>query len=52
LQRYKLLCPQTWPNYRGSDQDGARQICNQYRLVTARSAPADHDVAFGKTKLL
>lgn len=43
LLRYKLLCKQTWPNYRGQDQDGVKLILQEYNLA--------QDVTYGKTKL-
>lgn len=28
LQRYKSLCPQTWPHYEGSDRQGVEILVN------------------------
>lgn len=43
LQRYKLICKATWPNYPGSDPDGVKEILREHQL--------DHDAAYGKTKV-
>jgi len=43
LQRYKMLCDRTWPNYRGSEQDGVKLILQKFDL--------SKDVTFGNTKL-
>eukprot|EP01147_Barroeca_monosierra_P009296 gene9296-1564_t len=50
LDRYKMLCHETWPNYRGFvSKDGCKSIL---KIFGVRFAPADdHDVAFGKTKV-
>ena len=44
LQRYKMLCDRTWPNYRGSEQDGVKLILQKFDL--------SKDVTFGNTKLV
>eukprot|EP00049_Salpingoeca_infusionum_P022424 m.6615 g.6615 ORF g.6615 m.6615 type:complete len:998 (-) comp5177_c1_seq1:342-3335(-) len=49
LDRYKVCCPQTWPNYPGAAVDGVRMILRQFRLSVAPEP--QHDVAIGKTKL-
>lgn len=28
LQRYKSLCPETWPSYRGNPKDGVHTLVN------------------------
>merc|ERR1712226_125536 len=43
LQRYKMLSERTWPNYRGSEQDGVKILVNDFKL--------SNDVTFGNTKL-
>ena len=43
LQRYKLICAQTWPNFKGPDRDGCKAIIDAHKL--------SQDAAFGKTKL-
>ncbi|RWS30683.1 unconventional myosin-Ic-like protein [Leptotrombidium deliense] len=44
LQRYKSLCPKTWPNYKGTAVDGVRH------LVSFLNYKPD-EYRFGKTKL-
>eukprot|EP00039_Didymoeca_costata_P028096 m.19999 g.19999 ORF g.19999 m.19999 type:complete len:1050 (+) comp6725_c0_seq1:182-3331(+) len=51
LLRYKMVCPHTWPKFRGSDKDGVMAIVKHLRLSTASSNQASHDVAMGKTKI-
>lgn len=50
LQRYKMLCPQTWPNFTsGTVKKGCKLILEAFNL---RLAPSEnHDVALGTTKL-
>lgn len=45
LQRYKCLCPTTWPNYKGECKDGVIEICSylQYQL--------DIDYSLGRSKI-
>jgi len=43
VQRYKMLCTQTWPVYRGDQKQGAALIIDALKLKK--------DVAFGNTKL-
>ena len=43
LRRYKLICAETWPNFRGSDRDGCKAIIDAHKL--------SQDAAFGNTKL-
>ena len=40
LQRYKMLSERTWPNFRGSEQDGVKILVNDFKL--------SNDVTFGK----
>ncbi|XP_072423152.1 unconventional myosin-Ib-like [Chiloscyllium punctatum] len=44
LQRYKMLCKQTWPNWKGNDRDGVRA------LLTELNIPLE-EYAFGQTKI-
>ncbi|XP_041036145.1 unconventional myosin-Ib-like isoform X2 [Carcharodon carcharias] len=44
LQRYKMLCKQTWPNWTGSDRDGMSI------LLTELNIPSE-EYAFGQTKI-
>ena len=39
-----MLCDRTWPNYRGSEQDGVKLILQKFDL--------SKDVTFGNTKLV
>ncbi|XP_055338515.1 unconventional myosin-Id-like [Paramacrobiotus metropolitanus] len=43
LQRYKLICSKTWPNFAGSDMDGVKAILAEHKLLD--------DAAFGTTKI-
>lgn len=43
MQRYKLTCSETWPVFRGSDQEATLAILRQHSLV--------NDTACGKTKI-
>merc|ERR1712223_1405654 len=43
LDRYKMVCKRTWPNWRGSEIDGVKCLINQAKL--------NKDVTYGKTKL-
>ncbi|BFY98224.1 hypothetical protein BsWGS_01264 [Bradybaena similaris] len=43
LQRYKMICTQTWPNYRGQVTEGVKVIIN--------SMGFGDDVKFGKSKI-
>ena len=43
LQRYKMLCKKTWPNVRGSDEDGVKAILTEQGLIK--------DATFGNTKV-
>eukprot|EP00730_Choanoeca_flexa_P005620 TRINITY_DN11985_c2_g3_i1.p1 TRINITY_DN11985_c2_g3~~TRINITY_DN11985_c2_g3_i1.p1 ORF type:complete len:1067 (+),score=311.13 TRINITY_DN11985_c2_g3_i1:157-3201(+) len=49
IDRYKMLCTETWPHWRGQESDGVLKICNQFRLDLPPEV--DHDVALGKTKI-
>ncbi|XP_078390852.1 unconventional myosin-Ib-like [Cetorhinus maximus] len=44
LQRYKMLCKQTWPSWKGSDRDGMSI------LLTELNIPSE-EYAFGQTKI-
>ena len=41
LQRYKSLCPETWPHYMGSDRDGVQVLVNHLQY-------AEDDYKLGK----
>lgn len=41
LQRYKSLCPDTWPHYMGSDRDGVQVLVNHLNYE-------EHDYRMGK----
>ncbi|GFO41945.1 unconventional myosin-id-like [Plakobranchus ocellatus] len=43
LKRYKLICKETWPNYRGQVIDGVKHIINQQGFSS--------DVKYGKSKI-
>ncbi|KAJ7317700.1 hypothetical protein JRQ81_003862 [Phrynocephalus forsythii] len=44
LQRYKMLCKETWPHWKGSARDGVQ--------VLLSSLPIDHkELAYGNTKI-
>ncbi len=43
MLRYKLTCPQTWPNPRGSDRDATEAILKAHGL--------NDDATFGNTKV-
>lgn len=46
LQRYKLICKETWPNHRlGNDKKAVEVLCNSMKIKK------DEDVAYGNTKL-
>jgi myosin-1 len=45
LNRYKSLCPKTWPHFRGEARDGVEQICNHLKYRP------DQDYCMGKTKI-
>lgn len=44
LQRYKMLSPQTWPNWRGRPRDGVIEML-RYTGIT------DGEYALGRTKI-
>ncbi|NXL52575.1 MYO1A protein, partial [Podilymbus podiceps] len=44
LERYKMLSPQTWPRWAGSDREGAE-------VLLAKLAFPPEEVAFGHTKI-
>ncbi|XP_070536547.1 unconventional myosin-Ib-like [Ptychodera flava] len=44
LQRYKMLCPQTWPNWHGPAKTGVTQLLS-YKAIPAK------EYAFGRTKI-
>merc|ERR1712136_344392 len=44
LQRYKSLCTETWPNFRGSDRDGVEALCKSLEYK-----PDEYRI--GKTKV-
>ncbi|XP_055520518.1 unconventional myosin-Ib-like [Leucoraja erinacea] len=44
LERYKMLCKQTWPNWKGNDRDGVQAL-----LIELNIAPEEY--AFGRTKI-
>ena len=46
-----MICPKTWPNYKGSVKDGVRALCKYLRLSDHESSPSVHDVALGKSKI-
>ena len=43
MQRYKMICNKTWPNPRGTNQEGTKTILTEQKL--------DGDVTYGKTKI-
>lgn len=43
LNRYKCICPATWPVYHGSCVNGVREIVSQQKV--------EKDVEYGKTKI-
>ncbi|UYV60479.1 MYO1D [Cordylochernes scorpioides] len=43
LQRYKVTCPDTWPNYRRGDKDGCRVLVEKLGFAD--------DVQYGNTKI-
>lgn len=46
LQRYKLICKDTWPNHRmRSDKEAVQVLCESMNVKE------DSDVAYGKTKI-
>jgi myosin-1 len=50
VERYKMLCGATWPNFRrGSERDAVMAIVQQFRFDLPPKD--DHDVALGKTKI-
>ena len=51
LNRYKLICPETWPNWRGDLGEGCRKICQKMGLSEHTKKGVAHDVNFGKTKI-
>ncbi|XP_051865586.1 unconventional myosin-Ib-like [Pristis pectinata] len=44
LERYKMLCKQTWPNWKGNDRDGIKTL-----LIELNIPPEEY--AFGRTKI-
>ncbi|XP_071788878.1 LOW QUALITY PROTEIN: unconventional myosin-Ia-like [Asterias amurensis] len=46
LKRYKMLCPATWPNWRGQPKDGVREILNHLKLTKDKE-----EFAYGRTKI-
>nr|XP_006825386.1 PREDICTED: unconventional myosin-Ib-like [Saccoglossus kowalevskii] len=44
LQRYKMLCPRTWPNWNGTLKNGVTEILIHNRIPTA-------EFSFGRTKI-
>ncbi|XP_078287367.1 unconventional myosin-Ib-like isoform X2 [Rhinoraja longicauda] len=44
LERYKMLCKQTWPNWKGDDRDGVQTL-----LIELNIAPEEY--TFGRTKI-
>eukprot|EP00040_Diaphanoeca_grandis_P004981 m.30848 g.30848 ORF g.30848 m.30848 type:complete len:1038 (+) comp16353_c0_seq2:254-3367(+) len=51
LNRYKVICPDTWPSWKGKDVAGVSKICQSAGLVDFKSNKATHDVNLGKTKI-
>eukprot|EP00794_Sanderia_malayensis_P003145 gene3145-3614_t len=44
LERYKMLCDKTWPNWRSDASDGVKEIVEVFKLRSP-------DIEYGKTKL-
>nr|XP_039269544.1 unconventional myosin-Ia-like isoform X1 [Styela clava] len=44
LERYKMLCPRTWPNWRGNPQDGVKEILQHVEIP-------EKEYTFGRTKI-
>ncbi|XP_065890245.1 unconventional myosin-Ic-like [Dysidea avara] len=44
LERYKSLCPKTWPTWRGNDRDGIRELCTHLGYTSEQ-------YKIGKTKI-
>lgn len=51
LNRYKLLCKDTWPNWRGGLSEGVAKICSAMGLSIYKRKGDNHDVNLGKTKI-
>lgn len=45
LERYKSLCPKTWPYFKGEPQDGVQAICEHLKYEL------DKDYSMGKSKI-
>uniref|UniRef100_UPI00398EFADD unconventional myosin-Ib-like n=1 Tax=Pristiophorus japonicus TaxID=55135 RepID=UPI00398EFADD len=44
LQRYKMICKQTWPNWKGNDRDGVKTLLAELNITP-------EEYAFGRTKI-
>ncbi|XP_078057212.1 unconventional myosin-Ib-like [Mustelus asterias] len=44
LQRYKMLCKETWPNWKGNDRDGVSTLLGKLNIPS-------EEYAFGRTKI-
>ena len=44
LKRYKMLCPSTWPNWRGQPRDGVKEILVHLKITK-------EEFAYGRTKI-
>ena len=52
LNRYKLTCPATWPNWKGGDdRSGVQAIVRHHGFSESTKGDNNHDVAYGKTKI-
>ncbi|XP_071478875.1 unconventional myosin-Ia-like [Diadema antillarum] len=44
LVRYKMLCPKTWPNWKGDPQEGTQEIIKHLHIK-------EDEIAFGRNKI-
>eukprot|EP00121_Abeoforma_whisleri_P002996 Awhi_evm1s2690 len=46
LERYKVVCPETWPNWKGERKDGVAKIFNSLDIPNL-----ENEVRYGTTKV-